>query len=71
MIAYKDILAAELAIEPGSKDWDRREDINAVLAAVEDNSTEDASRIEDILILLSGGDHEASRPWFAALGIIP
>lgn len=70
-ITYQAILDAEAAIEFRTPEWAVREDINAVLAAVEDNSAEDASRIEDIKILLGSGDHQVSRPWFAALGIIP
>lgn len=70
-ITYQTILDAEAAITPGTVEWTLREDVNAVLAAVEDNSTEDASRIEDIKILLGSGDHNVSRAWFAALGITP
>lgn len=70
-ITYQTILDAEAAITPGTVEWALREDVNAILAAVEDNSADDAGRIEDIKILLAGGDHNVSRPWFAALGIIP
>ena len=72
-MTYQDILDAESAIgaRPGTEAWTLREDINQILAAVEDNSQEDASRFEDIRFLLSAPEHAVSRAWFAAFGLVP